>query len=89
MKTTIITYFEQKDHLCGVGFSEIEDINLFEINPPFIQVDNDVYDDEIYVLNNHEFEYIKPIEGVNRFSVDTFISVGIWRIKYKVVNKKK
>lgn len=87
MEINVITYFEQKDGLCGVGFDEIEDINLFDINPPFIEVANEVYDDEIFVLNSHEYgDYVYPVEGVNSWSADNFIHVGVWKIKYKIDN---
>lgn len=84
MKLIIITYFEQKDGMCGVGFDQIKNMDLFDVNPPFIDVANDIYNDTHYVLNSHEGGgYVKPIEGVNCWSVDTFVHVGVWKIKYK------
>ncbi len=79
-----ITFFEQKDGLCGVGFDVIKDISLFDINPPYISVANEVYEDVVYVINSHEFgEHTYPIEEVNTWSADNFIHAGVWKIKYK------
>ena len=84
MKIDVTTYFEQKDRMCGVGFDVIEDINLFDVNPPSIEVANEIYDNEIFVINSHEFgDYVYPVEGINSWSADNFIHVGVWKIKYK------
>ncbi len=88
MKIETINYFELKDNSGGQSYDSIVeekiDFDVFLKNPMWIDVCNDLQDGVLYVLNSHEFGgFIKYTEGINRFSVDTFITVGAWHVKYK------
>jgi len=88
MKIKTLTYFENNEQTCGQAYDSIIEeglsFNSFLSNPDSIDVCNEIYDDEIFIINSHEFgDFIKYIEGVNRWSADNYITVGAWHIKYK------
>jgi len=89
MKIEALTYFDKIDNTGGQTYDSIIEeklsFNLFFKNPSFIEVANEVYDDIIFIINSQEFqlEYSKPIEGVNFWTSDNFLNIGVWKIKYK------
>lgn len=64
-----ITYFENEDMSCQIGFGYQEENYVLKNNPPFISVGNLEEGDDIWVENTHE--YSLPI------------GIDFWRIKYK------
>lgn len=68
-----ITYFENSDKTCQIGFGWHSDEDVLLNNPPYISVENDEIDGDIWVDNTHEYEL--PVKNGSDF--------GFWRVKYK------
>lgn len=64
-----ITYFENTDMSCQIGFGAHGEEDVLLNNPPYISVCNNEEGDDIWVENTHEYEL--PV------------GVDFWRVKYK------
>lgn len=76
-----INWFERKDRKGQAGLNVIDDIENYDMNPPFVIVENELEDGILYVSNEHYYDKPK-----NKYpNIENLIPtlVGCWRITYK------
>ena len=78
MEIKSVNYFYHKVDSCGHELGDIENLNDFKTNQPFINVGNDRYDYTLYCDNNHESHKAKK-ENCS----DPDFYIGCWKVKYK------
>jgi hypothetical protein len=87
MKITVLNYIEVSNY-SNEWAVEIKDckIEMQPIEPSFIFLHNEIYCDEIFVLNTlTDIIPEKIINGVTGSIQKDFIEVGFWRVKNKKI----
>lgn len=83
-KVTSTNFYECESESYSCEFNDFDAEKRYTMNCLFVQVSNEIYSDEVIVHNDHYNDKPeKPIEGVNIWSCDNFLSVGFWHVKYK------
>lgn len=90
MKIKSDTYFDNIEGNCLSTYETIEDISMYKQNPEFIIVENFIYEDVLYVENEHSEISLKDMWGYPFFESNPKdrIIVGFWKVKCKNENNK-